>query len=133
MSIEVWDPEAAAKPAALQQEDWQLLLELCRLPPCEALEQAAGRQHDLAWLMTLPEEAWQKAEELDTDELTALVRFFTLAEMRFAGWQAGKTSPVIAFARLLRARGAFSKELRLWIKANSDNRYLPYGSVLPGI
>jgi hypothetical protein len=55
---------------------------------------------------------------------------FTLAEMHFQGWEAGKQNPVVYLVRMLRARGEFSADLRKWIRANTDNRYLPYGSAL---
>lgn len=83
-----------------------------------------------AGLMQLPESAWQLAESLDDAGLETLVRFFTLAEMQLPGWEAGKQSPVIYLVRIMKARGSFTPELRKWIKANTDNRYLPYGSVL---
>ena len=62
--------------------------------------------------------------------IVRLVRFFTLAEMQLAGWEAGKQSPVIPLVKVLKGRGSFDAELRRWIKTHTDNRYLPYGSVL---
>lgn len=81
-------------------------------------------------MMKLPADAWQPAEGLATEALIHLVRFFTLAEMQLAGWEGGKTSPVIPLVRILKARDSFTADLRRWIKANTDNRYLPYGSAL---
>lgn len=129
MSIGVWEP-ASARPATLKAADWRLLRELAALPADAALRQPVERQAALAYVMKLPAEEWRVAADLDGAEIEALARFFTLAEMRFAGWQAGKSSPVIPLVKLLRARGAFTKELRQWVKANTDNRYLPYGSAL---
>ena len=83
-----------------------------------------------AALMKQEESAWQVADQLETDEIVALVRFFTLAEQQLPGWDGGKQSPVIPLVRILRARDAFPGELRKWIKANTDNRWLPYGSAL---
>ena len=67
---------------------------------------------------------------LDDGELDDLIRLFTLAEMQLPGWEAGKKSPVIYLVRILKARDAFSADLRRWVKANTDNRYLPNGSAL---
>ena len=67
---------------------------------------------------------------LDAATLEALARFFTLAETRLPGWEAGARSPVIALARELRRRGSMTPELGAWIKAHTDNRFLPYGSLL---
>lgn len=94
----------------------------------EALEEKAIRED--AGIMKQPTEAWQAAVSLTDAELVALIRFFTLAEMQLDGWYGGKESPVIPLVRILKERGGFTTELRKWVKANTDNRYLPYGSVL---
>ena len=83
----------------------------------------------LAATVRLPLEAWRAAEELADEDLLRLVHFYTLAEGRFADWRAGAKSPVIALCRILRRRGAWPADLTAWIKANSDNRFLPYGSL----
>lgn len=81
-------------------------------------------------VMKLPEDTWAVAESLTDGQVEDLARFFTLAEVQFAGWDAGKQSPVISLVRILRKRGSFRRELRKWIKSHTDNRYLPYGSAL---
>lgn len=81
-------------------------------------------------LMKLDASTWQVADGLVEAELVSLVRFFTLAEMQLPGWEAGNQNPVIPLVRILKERDGFSVELRKWIKANTDNRYLPYGSAL---
>ncbi len=81
-------------------------------------------------MMKMTADAWQAVEAFPTETLIALVRFFTLAEMQLPGWDGGKDSPVIPLVRLLKARDDFTPDLRRWIKANTDNRYLPYGSAL---
>ena len=74
---------------------------------------------------------WQNAtQHLDDDDLLALVRFYALAEARFNSWQAGANSPVIVMARALRQRGAWPAGLTAWIKSHTDNKFLPYGSLL---
>ena len=70
---------------------------------------------------------------LDSAGLIALVRFFTLAEQELPGWQAGSKSPAIACARELRHRGDYPADLTMWIRQHSDNRFLPYGSLLDRI
>ncbi len=81
-------------------------------------------------LMRQNRESWQKAEDLDADDLETLIRFFTLAEAQLPGWNGGNQCPVIYLVRILKSRGLFTPELRKWIKTNTDNRYLPYGSAL---
>ena len=71
----------------------------------------------------------QAARDLPPEQLERLVRFFTLAE-RLPGWDAADKSPVIPLARELKRRDAWPAALTGWIKANTDNRFLPYGSLM---
>jgi len=70
------------------------------------------------------------ASRLVEDDLQALIRVFTKGEKEIPGWEAGAKSPVIPLVRELKKRGAFTAELSSWIKANSDNRFLPHGSLM---
>ncbi len=72
----------------------------------------------------------EPSQSLDDDQVIALIRFYTLAEGRFPDWKAGANSPVIVLARALRSRGAWPAELNAWIRSNTDNRFLPYGSLM---
>ena len=69
------------------------------------------------------------ATGLDAAELESLIRLFTLAE-RLPGWSAQAKSPVIPLARELKARGGYPEALSGWIKSHTDNRFLPYGSLM---
>lgn len=82
--------------------------------------------------MKQPRSQWQPVlESLETETLIDLVRFFTLAEQRWAGWEAGDKNPAIWICKVLKPRGAFpDAELTRWIKDNTDNRFLPYGNPL---
>jgi hypothetical protein len=85
----------------------------------------------LAALMRHEPAAWHMAiKDRPSDDLVRLVRFFTVAEMRLRGWEAGARSPVIPIARELRRRGEYPHELTAWIREVSDNRFLPYGSLM---
>ncbi len=85
----------------------------------------------LAPLMSLDADQWTAAaREQDAVELVAWIRFFTLAETRLPGFEAGAKSPVIPLARWLRERGEYPVDLTSWIRAHSDNRFLPHGSLL---
>lgn len=70
------------------------------------------------------------AESMDDSTIVDLIRLFTLAESRLSGWESGAKSPVVALAALMRRRDAYPKELTSWIKANTSNRFLPYGSLM---
>ena len=85
----------------------------------------------LAPVMSLDGEQWEAAaRKQDAAELVAWIRFFTLAEARLPGFEAGAKSPVIPLARVLRERGEYPADLTAWIRAHSDNRFLPHGSLL---
>lgn len=84
-----------------------------------------------AGLMRLSATDWTPLLAKASDErLVALVKFFTLAEMRLPGWEALARSPVIPLVAELKRRGRYPTELTTWIKANTTNRFLPYGSLL---
>jgi hypothetical protein len=140
MATGVWQPAKGNAPATL---------DLAALRACATLMEqgSAGPEakdknlqlqahlssqqiQDNSHWMRQDEAYWQPAEVLQEQELVALVRFFTLAEMQLPGWAAGKQSPVIYLVRLLKQRQAFAPALRQWIKANTDNRYLPNGALL---
>ena len=74
---------------------------------------------------------WQAAsQQLENGQLLDLIRFYTLAEGRFPAWKAGSNSPVIVLAKVVRGRGAWPDDLTAWIKRHTDNKFLPYGSLL---
>ena len=89
------------------------------------------RQNDWKSLMQLPRQTWEQAiSNLEEDEIHALMRFFTIAEMQLPDWHGGDHSPVIWLCTALRERGhPPSRETLLWIRQHSDNRYLPFGNV----
>jgi hypothetical protein len=82
------------------------------------------------WVMRVGPAAWKGAWALDSDAVISLVRLFTLLEEQVSGWEAGDKSPVISLVKVLKKRGDFEADLRKWIKSNSKNRYLPYGSAM---
>ncbi|MHA7879353.1 MAG: hypothetical protein ACX931_06170 [Saccharospirillum sp.] len=87
---------------------------------------------DLQLWMAQPQSAWQGIWRTYTDDqLHALIRFFTQAEQHWPGWHGGDKNPVIWICRELKQRGAFpDTDLTRWIKAHTENRYLPYGNPL---
>lgn len=126
---DVWEPRSGPK---LDRVRLDRLVEMAARVD---LEDIAGSLtvdeiSDGAALMKLPADDWDVAGELPDEEVVALIRFFTLAEMQLTGWDGGKDSPVIPLVRILKARGTFDEALRKWIKHHTDNRYLPYGSAL---
>lgn len=129
MSVEPFDPSAPAlkldsdvlaelvgAAAKLEEADFGLTRERI-----SALAAIARQDAETDWKAA--------AGELDSVRLVALARLFTLAE-RLPGWEAGARSPVIVLAAELKKRGDYPDDLTAWIKANTDNRFLPYGSLM---
>jgi len=74
---------------------------------------------------------WQAAvAQRPSAEVERLIRLFTLAEMRFTGWESGARSPVVPMVATLKARGDYPSTLTRWIKERTSNRFLPHGSLL---
>ena len=131
MTIGVWQPAKADAEKGLSLDDLKAYAVLTdgALENLAASLSAAQIGGD-GRLMRLEEAPWQVATALSDEELVNLVRFFTLAERQLPGWDGGKQSPVIYLVRILKQREAFTPVLRQWVKANTDNRYLPNGALL---
>ena len=129
MTIGVWEPQS---PSCLTLSHIQSVLSVVK--DIEMNELASTLDDSFitsnSRLMHLDKPSWQEATHLSFVEIEVLIRFFTLAEMQLPGWDGGNRSPVIYLAKILKTRGEFSTELKKWVKANTDNRYLPNGSVL---
>lgn len=133
MSVGDWTPEHVV---AQQEIDSGWLKQCVQLGLQDSLETMADQLGEAevrakAACMRLPAEQWQRAcAGFGSDELVALIRFFTRAEMLLPGWDAGKDSPAIALNKLLRQRGEkLSRDTLLWIRQHSDNRYIPNGGL----
>lgn len=89
------------------------------------------QQQASAWLH-LQEADWQPVlQQLQPAQLFPLAIFFTLAEQQFSGWQCGKRNPAIWIFRWLRKHDQLPDKERIrQLKKLTDNRYIPYGSVL---
>ncbi len=129
MGISVWEP---ASESALSLDKIQELLAAAKTADHACLEDSLDADFIQRYgqVMRLNGEPWQIAESLGSENLETLIRFFTLAEAQLPGWKGGNQCPVIYLVRMLKSRNLFTPELRKWIKTNTDNRYLPYGSAL---
>lgn len=132
MSLGVWEPgkkpavEGIGADALARYVDIFTTADLdnlaASLSPDDIQQGAAMMRQEAAY--------WAAADDLADAALISLAQFFTLAEMQLPGWEGGKQSPVIYLVQRLKARDAFTPELRRWIKKNTDNRYLPHGAAL---
>lgn len=127
MTTGSWEPTSTAP---LNQELLRLALPLANadpIPDTAPAELEALKKH-----MQQTQSHWQAVlAEFSDEELRALCRFFTLAEETWSDWYGGDKNPVIWICKELKKRGSFpDKELTRWIKQNTQNRFLPYGSAL---
>jgi hypothetical protein len=123
--IGVWQPDDAP----LNADTLSRFVEASRCTDDERLGLSPDEITKWAPLMKKPPETWSLLAAESDARLVALVTFFTLAEMRLEGWEAGARSPVVRIVAELRRRNAYPKTLTAWIKANTTNRFLPYGSL----
>jgi hypothetical protein len=92
---------------------------------------SAEQQDSIRQAVRASTESWRDfAQEQSSAEITNWIRALTRAEMMLSGFELGARSPVIALVRLLKQRGEYPDDLTEWVKTNTDNRFLPYGSLL---
>jgi hypothetical protein len=124
MSVGTFDPNAAEN-----SFDVELARELLDLFDGEEI--TLGKSGELRYAILARHEGWAGAtERLLDEELVGLAKVFTLLEHQYATFKAGSDSPVIAIARTLKERGEWHKSLTQWVKAHTDNRFLPHGSLM---
>ncbi|MDG1293452.1 MAG: hypothetical protein P8O99_05025 [Pseudomonadales bacterium] len=135
MSTGTWDPSSNASkldisidPALIQR--FLLLAENNQLNDLAA--QISEQDRSQFGIMQADLAQWKNVlNDYSEAQLIALIRFFTLVEMALPEWAAGAKSPVISINKILKSRGLkLEKEMLLWIKQNSDNRFIPNGSPL---
>ncbi|MFT5210758.1 MAG: hypothetical protein ACI9CE_002489 [Flavobacterium sp.] len=129
MSIGVWQ---ASGPVTVSIEKLKALVTMAKAADLSDLQSTLPKEviTSDSNLMKKQEKDWLALDELDDEELVLLSRFFTLAEAQLNDWAGDKLSPVIYIVKVLKKRKLFDVELRKWIKANTENRYLPNGAVL---
>jgi hypothetical protein len=131
--VDVWQPTSDAGNAP----DLTVLKNLAS--QSDALQQgqplATINDSELAsarsWIQ-LSEEAWQESiQQLTDQERLQLATFYTVAEVKLSGWQARDKNPAIWIFRYLKKNGQLpEKEFIKALKSQTDNRFIPYGSVL---
>ena len=125
-SVGVWQPEEVPLDAGVLVR----LSDACDFIDEPTLGLSPDEIAKWAGLMKVSPQIWAPLLAAESDaRLVRLVKFFTVAEMRLPGWEAGARSPVIRIVAELKRRKTYPKDLTAWIKANSTNRFLPYGSL----
>lgn len=130
MTVATFDPSAKPSQPDAQRvsnwaaESWSSAADLARLDDLD--KQSIQQWISLDW------HAWEPVlTHLTAQQLCHFMQLMTLAESHLGGCDAGAKSAVIhAFRQHKSAFGSPDKELVRWIKANTENRFLPYGPVL---
>jgi hypothetical protein len=129
MTVESFDPSAVDH--TISDSRLARLLDAAGCLDDENFGLDAEEVRDLAAVARHPESDWsERAGTLGDEEVLALIRLFTLAETRLSGWESGAASPVVALAAALKRRDAYPADLNRWIRSNTANRFLPYGSLM---
>lgn len=129
MSTSTWQPATNDSPTDI---DWQPWLAIAAQ---NDLEQSIKNlnQEQLSFLQPLMKQSrdfWQQqCEKFSPDQMKHLLFFFTLAENHHSELYAGNDSPVIGIYKVLKKIKPLTKDELLWIKSNSQNQFLPHGSV----
>jgi hypothetical protein len=88
---------------------------------------------DLNWIQPFAKAdpiKWKDAvKDLANDQLIELIKMLTVLETR-ENWDLADKSPVIAVFKLYKKKFGIDKDLVKWVKANTDNQYLPFGPLL---
>ena len=134
MTIGSWDPNEK-KTTANDEVNTELLacfISATKKLPCELNTILQSEQLEQSQIIQASASAWQSAiNEFSNEELVLLIQFFTVVEAQLPAWAAGEKSPAILINKELRRRGEkLNKEILLWIKDNTDNRFIPNGSPL---
>jgi len=133
MSVESWDPNASEQEKSYALEHDVLLNIISQRqnsdekPIADYFDAAELQKHSA--MMKQSRENWLSAvTDFNEAQLLSLIEFLTLAEKQIASWHAGEDSPVIYIVKFMRQnKMPLKREMLLWIKANSDNRFLPNG------
>ncbi len=129
MSVGTWNPSEQA--SEINEAVLDELLAAAGRPQDGNFGLSAADVERLSGIAHTNRVDWEPAtERLDSDDLIALVRLLTLAEAQFPSWKADANSPVIVLAKALRSRKAWPADLTGWIRRHSQNKFLPYGSLL---
>lgn len=133
MTIEQWTP--ATQTPDISSE---LLLQLTNLSqtwaanPEQIPELPDGLNSTARNWLQHSEQHWQQAiRALTPEQQIDLAFFYVLAEMKLSGWESKDKNPAIWIFRQLKAQQQLPEKATIkYLKSLTDNRFIPYGSVL---
>lgn len=126
VTVDSWQPTPI--PTQIEQDDLKRLI-------TSASEFVKGKNFtpDLDWIQPLAKAEyaiWQNTvQDLSDNELINIIKLLTTLETQH-NWDLGEKSPVIAVFKTYKKKSGLNRELVQWVKANSDNQYLPFGPLI---
>ena len=136
MTIEQWQPESESGDNAIDFSIVEWLISQISDSSQEQIlllvqQLEIDQQQALTPLMQLKQELWiERYRQLNATQCKNLIFFFTAAESAYAALTANEHSPAIAFNQLLKTmQQKLSQQELLWIRSNSQNRYIPNGKI----
>lgn len=128
MTIGSWQPTPSTA-AEIEQQELNSLLE-CLSHQSQIQDWVEENKPTWQKLAYAENAAWRKVgETLSPEQLQQLIRFFTVQEQE-QNWDMGERSPVIPLFKIYKKENGIDKALVQWIKANTSNKYLPFGPLL---
>lgn len=126
VTVESWDPSATS----LTSEHRVILNHATSQLESETLSLTNDEQALLRPTMLVDSETWESFVTTESNgSIAAWIKVLTLIERDFNGFEAGNRTPVLTLIRVLKSRNALPEGLFAWIKAHTQNRFLPYGSL----
>ncbi len=126
MSVDSWQPIQA--PSTLDESDLNKLVTLAH-----DFNVDTDLTAQLSWIQPLAHadnKIWALSiQNIPQQPLIELIRMLTVLEETQA-WGLAEKSPVIALFKQLRKIAGIDKPLVQWVKAHSDNKFLPFGPLL---
>ncbi len=126
MSVDSWQPIQA--PTTLDESDLNKLLALAH-----DFSEDTDLTAQLSWIQPLAHidnKIWASSiQNIQQQPLIKLIQMLTVLEEAHA-WSLAEKSPVIALFKQLRKIAGIDKPLVQWVKAHSDNKFLPFGPLL---
>ena len=125
--VQQWDPSQAE----LSERHRDLLTKAVEALSDDDLPLSEEDLAVLRPIVQLSPKTWTNfVDSLDQETIVGWIRVLTVLEEKYSGFECGAKSPVIHLVKVLRKRNEYPQDLTDWIKRNSSNKFLPYGSLL---
>ena len=130
--IEQWQPDTVTPDALNTDQVKSVIASTAISVPGQLPDIDNSCRETMASYIKSSDEAWSALlTSLSNDEILALAYFYTRAEMVWAEFISKDNNPAIrCFQHLKSTKSLPEKALIKQLKSETDNRFIPYGSVL---